>query len=112
MNGSQAAKPKLFISYARSDDRAFTERLYRSLRDDDYDVWWDIDSMPSRALTFLQEIRDAITACDRVLLVMGPKAKDSEYVQAEWQYGLSICLPVTVLLRLGDYDLIPAEISK
>src|SRR6266540_5357930 len=104
--------PKLFISYAREDDKAFVERLDKSLIDEGYDVLWDKSSMPSRGPTFLQEIRDAINVRDRVLLVMGPKAKDSPYVRVEWEYALSICLPVTVILRLGDYDLIPEEIGK
>jgi hypothetical protein len=36
-----------------------------------FDVWFDRVSMPSRQLTFHQEIRDAIAARDRLLLDAG-----------------------------------------
>ena len=32
-----------------------------------FTTWWDKVSMPSRALTFLQEIRDALDAADRLI---------------------------------------------
>jgi hypothetical protein len=41
--------------------------------------------VPSRSLTFHQEIRDAIAARDRLVLVVGPQAAASLYVQQEWQ---------------------------
>ncbi len=77
----------IFLSYARGDDEPFAKRLYDDLTARGFDVWWDRVSMPGRALTFLQEIRDAITARDRLVLVVGPKAVRSEYVRAEWPYA-------------------------
>ena len=50
----------LFLSYARGDDEPFVERLYHGLQARGFDVWWDRVSMPSRLLTFHQEIRDAV----------------------------------------------------
>lgn len=102
---------RLFLSYARADDKPFVKRLYDDLTKAGYDVWWDMEKMPSRDLTFLQEIRDAITHVDRLLLIVGPKAIASDYVRAEWQYAESICLPIIPLLRLGDYTLIPSSIA-
>ena len=64
----------IFISYARADDEPFVKRLYEGLVAHGFEVWWDRVSMPSRALTFLQEIRDAIDQADRLLLVVGPGA--------------------------------------
>src|SRR5690606_21036259 len=58
------------------------------------------------------EIRDAITACDKLILVVGPGALESDYVKAEWEYALSICLPVIPILRAGDYALIPPALKK
>ena len=100
----------VFISYARGDDEPFVERLHADLTTNGFDVWWDRVSMPSRALTFLQEIRDAIDGCDRLLLVVGPRVPDSDYVRAEWQYALEACIPVTPVLRLGDYSILPSEL--
>jgi len=77
----------IFLSYARGDDEPFAKRLYQDLSAHGFSVWWDRVSMPGRALTFLQEIRDAITARDRFVLVVGPKAVTSDYVRAEWRYG-------------------------
>ncbi len=55
-------KPKLFLSYARDDDEPFVRRLYEDLVKAGFEVWFDRVSMPSRQLTFYQEIRDAIAA--------------------------------------------------
>src|SRR5439155_23266749 len=72
--------------------------------------------MPSRSLTFTEEIRDAIHRSDRLIVVIGPKAMHSEYVRAEWQSALSEHKPIVpILLRLpegiGDpYSCLPAEL--
>jgi hypothetical protein len=52
----------LFLSRARCDDEPFVRRLYHDLTARGFSVWWDRECMPNRALTFLQEIRDAIGA--------------------------------------------------
>ena len=111
MNGSpevsqSGTKPRLFLSYARGDDEPFVERLYKYLTDSGFNVWWDRVSMPSRNLTFHQEIRDAVAACDRLVLVVGPQAVQSEYVTQEWQFAwYQADKIVTPILRIGDYPL-------
>ena len=35
----------------------------------------------------------------------------SDYVAAEWRCALELCIAVTPVLRLGDYNLMPAELS-
>lgn len=95
---------KLFLSYARADDLGFVNRLYDDLTRLGYAVWWDKMSMPSRALQFLQEIRDAIEESDRLILVVGLHALESTYVRAEWEYALSICRVVTPILRSGSMN--------
>lgn len=103
---------KLFLSYARDDDEPFVAKLYEDLTDAGYDVWWDRVSMPSRALTLTQEIRDAIYEADRLIIVVGPNAMLSNYVDAEWRYAFSICKPINPILRLGDYKLLPEELRN
>jgi hypothetical protein len=105
-------RPKLFLSYARDDDASFVGGLYGDLRSRGFSVWWDRASMPSRALTFLQEIRDAVDACDRLIIVLGPRAVTSDYVRAEWQYALVASKVVIPILRVGTYDLLPAELTN
>lgn len=102
----------IFVSYARADDEPFVKRLYEDLTKRGFDVWWDRVSMPSRALTFLQEIRDAVDGADWLILVVGPEAVASDYVSAEWQYALRACKVVTPILRIGDYDLLPDDLAK
>jgi len=100
----------LFLSYARGDDEPFVKRLYEALNARGFDVWFDRVSMPSRRLTFHQEIRDAIAARERMVLVVGPKAATSNYVWQEWQFALDGDKVLTPILRIGDYPLIPDEL--
>jgi len=101
----------LFISYAREDDETFAKTLYTDLLKHGFDVWWDREKMQCRGRTFLQEIRDAIEASDRVLLVVGPKAIQSENVRFEWEHALLYSKGVVPLLRIGDYNGIPDELN-
>jgi WD40 repeat protein len=105
-------KTRLFISYARSDDEPFVKQLYDDLTKNGFEVWWDRVSMPSRALTFLQEIQDAIDNADRLILVLGPGAIKSQYVRAEWEYALSRCKIVNPILRMGEYPDSPPEVAS
>ncbi len=102
----------IFLSYARGDDEPFVRRLYEDLTAHGFQVWFDRLSMPSRNLTFHQEIRDAVAAHDRLLLVIGPMAVASEYVRQEWQFAwFEAEKVVTPILRLGDYPLAIDELK-
>ena len=101
--------PRVFLSYARGDDgepfdpaASFVARLHHDLTAAGFDVWFDHVSMPSRALTFHQEIRDAVAACDRLVLVVGPRAATSLYVRQEWQFAYfeaeKIVTPILVVV--------------
>ena len=104
------ARADLFLSWARGDDESFVTRLYGDLSVG-WKVWWDRASMPSRGLKFTQEIRDAIDNSDRLLLILGPCAVRSDYVRAEWEYALLFAKGVVPVLRLGDYSMLPEELS-
>ena len=111
MTAPPAHQVSLFLSYARDDDEPFVRRLHDDLEAYGLDVWFDRVSMPSRALTFIQEIRDAISARDRLVLVVGPDALASEYVEVEWRWVPDFGKPVTPVLRLGEYDTLPDELK-
>jgi WD40 repeat protein len=111
----------IFLSYARNDDEAFVRRLHADLTAAGFDVWFDRVSMPSRQLTFHQEIRDAIAARDRLLLVIGPGAIASDYVTQEWRFAyFEAGKCVNPIVRLNDrgadgavidgYELIPEDL--
>jgi WD40 repeat protein len=109
----------IFLSYARGDDgepfdpaRSFVARLQRDLESLKFNVWFDRVRMPSRRLTFHQEIRDAVADCDRLLLVVGPKAVVSDYVRQEWQFAyFQADKIVTPILRAGDFRFVPDELK-
>ncbi len=108
--------PSVFLSYARGDDDEFAARVHAFLRASGFEVWFDKESMPSRGLTFTEEIRDAIHRIDRVVVVIGPKALLSDYVRAEWQMALAEHKPVVPVLRrmpegtVDPYARLPAEL--
>ena len=102
----------IFLSYARDDDEPFVRQLHDDLTTRGIAVWWDRNAMESRGRTFLQEIRDAIAAVERVVLVIGPSAVRSDYVKAEWQFALEACKVVIPILRLGESSLVPGELSR
>jgi len=59
----------IFLSYAPGDDfepfdpaTSFVARLHRDLTARGFEVWFDRMAMPSRGLTFHQEIQDACSA--------------------------------------------------
>ena len=108
----------IFLSYARGDDgepfdpaTSFVARLHRDLTARGFEVWFDRMAMPSRGLTFHQEIQDAVAARERLVLVVGPKAAVSDYVRQEWQFALHADKAVTPILRQGDYPLVPDELK-
>ena len=114
--------PSIFLSYARDDDEAFARRLQGDLTKAGFDVWFDRVSMPARSLTFQQEIRDAIAARERLILVVGPKAITSDYVTQEWQFvyfAANKCVNPIVRLdgrdsqgnKVDGYALIPEDLK-
>ena len=100
----------VFISYSRADDEPFVQRLYADLIASGINVWWDRRAMESRGRTFLQEIRDAIENCDRLIAVIGPNASASEYVRYEWEYALLFAKGIVPILRQGGYEDLPSSV--
>ena len=112
----------IFLSYARDDDEAFVRRLHADLTSAEFDVWFDRVSMPSRQLTFHQEVRDAIAARERLLLVVGPGVLASDYVTQEWRFAYfeaGKCVNPVVRLNgrhedgsvIDGYELIPEDLK-
>ncbi len=109
--------PRIFLSYARADDdglkpESLVRRLYDDLTAQGCDAWWDRASMPSRALTFLDEIKREIESSSRLVLIVGPHTAVSDYVREEWQYALSLCKPVTPALITDDYGVLPRQLQR
>ena len=109
---ARANQLAVFLSYGRADDEQFVAALQRQLAGRGIGVWWDRAEMPSRGLTFLQEIRDAVAVAERLVLVVGPAALRSDYVRAEWQYALALSKPVIPVLRIGEMEALPPEVGR
>jgi WD40 repeat protein len=112
MTQPTAARPSVFLSYAREDDEPFVAALHDRLVRAGIQVWWDRRSMSSRGRSFLQELRDAIDCVDRVIAVIGPHAVRSEYVLVEWRHALLFGTPIVPVLREGRFEDAPREIAK
>lgn len=61
----------IFLSYARADDEPFVRRLCDDLTIDGFEIWFDRQDLRSQGRTFLDEIRQAITTCVRLVLIFG-----------------------------------------
>ncbi len=65
--------PKIFISYRRADSQTFTDRIHDRLEETFgiENVFQDVDDIPPGA-DFRVAIRQAVSSCDVVLVVIGP----------------------------------------
>jgi len=71
---------RVFLSYAREDDKPFVERLHADLTKAGFTVWFDRESLISRGLPSIKRSRTpSATEVDRVVYVGGPKAALSAY---------------------------------
>jgi tetratricopeptide (TPR) repeat protein len=95
--------PTIFLSYARADDEPFVRRLYDDLTAQGFRVWFDREHMPNRGLSFTDEIALAIEQAERLLLICGHAAYQSEYVRKEWQHALQHCKLIIPIVRLGEF---------
>lgn len=101
-----------FLSYARADDPEFVARLHADLVQRGFRIWWDRVDMPNRALTFLQEIRDAIDSAERLIAVVGPAALASDHVRAEWEHARLFGKGMIAIPRLCAYEALPPELAR
>jgi len=103
---------RIFLSYSRGDDEPFVRRLYNDLQQAGFQVWWDRESLYTDARNFHQHIKDAIRErVDRLIYIAGPKAVLSDYVREEWKFALEADKVVIPILRVGDFDALPGELS-
>jgi hypothetical protein len=66
------APPKVFISYRREETAGHAGRLYDAIgaRFGERNVFMDVDLAPG--IDFVEQITEAVGACDALLVVMGP----------------------------------------
>lgn len=105
-------KPSVFISYAHGEDDAFIDKLYTDLKQKGIPLWLDHKEMRSQGQTFLQQMRDSVASLEHLVLVVSPKAVGSKYVRVEWEFAYKNCRIIIPILREGDYDVVPEELSE
>lgn len=99
-----------FLSYARDDDSEFRDALVAGLEQAGMRVWFDRDSLPNRGTTFDQEIRRAIEASSRLVLVVDVNSLSREYVAQEWGFADDLGIPVVPVLRIGSMTDLPERL--
>ena len=103
-------KPRVFISYRRSDGEAFATQLRKRLEREEPEItlWQDRIRMEG-GVGWWKQITDAIDAVQFLVLVMTPEAMESEVVRKEWRYARQqgVCIyPVRAAPDL-DFDRLP-----
>jgi hypothetical protein len=105
--------PKLFISYRREETAGHAGRLYDAVaaRFGDRNVFMDVDLAPG--VDFVERITEAVTACDVLLVVIGPKwatlsddrgprlEYPDDYVRLEVETGLASPEVTVIPLLVG-----------
>jgi WD40 repeat protein len=87
------ARSGVFISYARSDGKAFAARLRSQLEEKGYPLWQDIIAMEGGRDWWIQ-ITEALDHVEFMALVITPNALKSDTVRKEWRYArqLGVCV--------------------
>jgi len=103
----------VFISYSRRD-LDFALKLYKSLMDEDLEVWFDQEDIPP-AVDFLHEIESGINLSHNFIFIISPDSVLSEYCRKEIEHALEQGKRILPILYkeppLGSTDLHP-EIKK
>jgi hypothetical protein len=87
MIAPSSERPKVFVSYARSDSQ-FALKLARDLREAGANLWVDQFNIPLGA-RWDRSVEAALNACPSFLVIISPSAVDSENVMDELSFALS-----------------------
>ena len=109
-----AANRKPFLYHGWKDDQPFVKRLYGDLAQNGYEPWMDIHDMPSRGKPLPQEVIDQIGACERVIVVVGPRWLASEACQSEWTQAIEFGKVINPVLRDTSlkFPELPADLTN
>jgi hypothetical protein len=104
-----STKVSVFLSYNGGDDEKFRERLVKDLGARDFRVWYDRFMLP-KGQSWQSQSADALKESDVVLLILGPKAINSEVVAKEYRMALKIKKPLIPVLFHLDASQVPEEL--
>ncbi|MCG8358784.1 MAG: TIR domain-containing protein [Kiloniellales bacterium] len=103
------SKPRIFVSYARSDGGDFASALSARLRDDcGFSLWRDLADMEG-GRDWWPQIVEAITGVEYLVLVMTPNALKSEVVRREWRLARQegVCVVPVIGSPELDFSVLP-----
>jgi hypothetical protein len=108
-----AAAPRVFISYARKDGEAFATALRTTLSAQGIAVWQDRVGMEGGRDWWLQ-ITDVLDKVDFMVLIMTPRAVESEIVRKEWRYARQngVCVYPVIAAPNLDFNQLPQWMRK
>ncbi len=84
--GGPGGKPRVFISYSRTDGEQFATDLRQRLQAEGLTLWQDRDRMEG-GVGWWKQITDALDAVEFMVLVATPAAINSPIVKKEWRYA-------------------------
>jgi hypothetical protein len=110
----KAAAPTLFISYRREETAGHAGRVYDAVagRFGDRNVFMDVNLAPG--IDFVEQIANAVGACDVLLVVMGPRwatTPDDERRSRLEDPNDFVRLEVETALRRPDVSVIPLLVA-
>ncbi|MEM6251990.1 MAG: TIR domain-containing protein [Cyanobacteria bacterium P01_D01_bin.156] len=92
-----------FISYGRTDSKAFALQLYERLTDKGLSVWFDFENIPL-GVDFQNQIDDGIEKADNFLFVIAPHSVNSPYCLKEIQLALKRNKRIIPLLHVEQIN--------
>jgi WD40 repeat protein len=103
----------VFISYARKDGEAFATALRTTLSAQGIAVWQDRVGMEGGRDWWLQ-ITDVLDKVDFMVLIMTPRAVESEIVRKEWRYARQngVCVYPVIAAPNLDFNQLPQWMRK
>ena len=98
---------RIFISHSWEDDK-ISRKLAENLRKDGAEIWIDYGLSAGDKLP--EKIGDVIDWCDTLILIWSKKARESHYINLEWQTALNLGKKI-ITLKIDDTKL-PAMLDK
>lgn len=89
-----------FISYGRADSKAFANRLYNSLMEQGFNVWFDQNDIP-QAIKFQSH---RLEKSHNFLFIIAPSAVNAEYCYQEIQLATKLNKRIIPLLHVENID--------
>ena len=92
-----------FISYGRTDSKAFASKLNNCLVQQSLEVWFDFDDIPL-GVDYQNQIDDGIERSQNFLFIIAPHSVNSPYCRLEIEHALRLGKRIIPLLHVESID--------